>query len=109
MFGSASRYSPPAAPRRRPRVQPGSSRALGRQWLPRGLAENSITFGGHILTAADACDALTSKRAYRDPLSATTTLDDLLSQLGRLLEPRIYESLAAVVRRGSIPDLPQIT
>ena len=76
---------------------------------PRGLAENSITLGGRILTAADAFDALTSKRAYRDPLSAATTLDYLLSQSGRLLEPRIYESLAAVVRRGSIPELPQIT
>jgi putative nucleotidyltransferase with HDIG domain len=76
---------------------------------PRGLAEDSITLGGRILTAADAFDALTSKRAYRDPLSAATTLDYLRTQAGRLLEPRIYDALSAVVRRGSVAELPRMS
>ncbi len=76
---------------------------------PRGLAYEDISIGGRILTAADAFDALTSKRAYRDPMSAATTLDYLRMQVGRLLEPAAYEALAAVVRRGSVPGLPRLT
>lgn len=76
---------------------------------PRGIAGESITIGGRILTAADAFDALTSKRAYRDPLSAATTLDYLRTQVGRLLEPRIYEALGAVVRRGNVAGIPRMS
>jgi putative nucleotidyltransferase with HDIG domain len=74
---------------------------------PRGVAGEAISVGGRMLTAADAFDALTSKRAYRDPMSASTTLDYLRMQAGRLLEPRVYEALGAVIRRGGVPDLPR--
>jgi len=75
---------------------------------PRGIATEAITLGGRILTAADAFDALTSKRAYREPLSATTTLDYLRTQAGRLIEPRIYEALRIVVRSGAVPEIPRL-
>lgn len=76
---------------------------------PRGIAGEGITIGGRILTAADAFDALTSKRAYRDPMSAATTLDYLRMQVGRLLEPRVYEALGAVIRRGHVPGIPRVS
>lgn len=76
---------------------------------PRGAAGENITMGGRILTAADAFDALTSKRAYRDPMSAATTLDYLRMQVGRLLDPRAYEALSTVVRRGGIPGVPPLS
>jgi response regulator RpfG family c-di-GMP phosphodiesterase len=75
---------------------------------PNGRAGADITLGGRILTAADAFDALTSKRAYRDPMSAATTLDYLHSQVDRLLEPQVYVALAAVIRRGALPGIPTI-
>jgi putative two-component system response regulator len=75
---------------------------------PRGLMADAITLGGRILTAADAFDALTSKRAYRDPLTAATTLDYLRTQAGRLIEPRVYEALSTVVRRRDLPTLPRV-
>lgn len=75
---------------------------------PRGLVGEAITLGGRILTAADAFDALTSKRAYREPLSATTTLDYLRTQTGRLIEPRIYEALSEVVRSGVVAEVPRL-
>lgn len=75
---------------------------------PRGISGESITIGGRILTAADAFDALTSKRAYRDPMSAATTLDYLRTQAGRLIEPSIYDALGAVVRGGLVPGLPRV-
>jgi HD-GYP domain-containing protein (c-di-GMP phosphodiesterase class II) len=68
---------------------------------PRGLAGDAISFGGRILTAADAFDALTSQRAYREPMTAAQTLDYLHTQAGRLIDPRVFEALRAVVaRRG---------
>jgi putative two-component system response regulator len=67
-----------------------------------------ITIGGRVLTAADAFDALTSKRAYRDPMTAATTLDYLATQAGRLLEPRVYEALRVVVERGEVSGIPRV-
>ena len=67
---------------------------------PRGISAELITLGGRILTAADAFDALTNRRAYRGPLSTADTLDYLRTQVGGLLEPRVFDALAAVIERG---------
>lgn len=75
---------------------------------PRGIAGGNITIGGRILTAADAFDALTSKRAYRDPMTPASTLDYLRTQAGRLLDPQVYDALGAVIRRGAVPGIPHI-
>ena len=75
---------------------------------PFGRAADDISIGGRILTAADAFDALTSHRAYREPLTAVTTLDYLRTQAGRLLEPRIYDALHAVVRNGTVEGIPRV-
>ncbi len=74
---------------------------------PFGRAGTDISLGGRILTAADAFDALTSKRAYRDPMSAGTTLEYLGTQVERLLEPRVYQALAVVIARG-VEGLPRL-
>ncbi|MCA0377714.1 MAG: response regulator [Gemmatimonadetes bacterium] len=75
---------------------------------PHGRAGDDISIGGRVLTAADAFDALTSKRAYRDPMTADATLDYLRTQTGRLLQPRVYEALGAVIRRGDVPGIPRV-
>jgi putative nucleotidyltransferase with HDIG domain len=75
---------------------------------PYGRVADDITIGGRILTAADAFDALTSYRAYREPMTAATTLDYLRLQAGRLLEPRIYEALQAVVSEGTVEGIPRV-
>ncbi len=74
---------------------------------PFGRAGTDISLGGRILTAADAFDALTSKRAYRDPMSAGTTLEYLGTQVERLLEPRVYQALTVVIARG-VEGLPRL-
>lgn len=75
------------------------------QGYPQGLAGENISIGGRILTAADAFDALTSKRAYREPMSSSETLSYLRTQVGRLLQPAIYAALAAVIQGGSLNHL----
>lgn len=72
---------------------------------PRGLAGTDISWGGRILTAADAFDALTSKRAYRDPLSSNDALAYLATQRNSLVEARVYDALQHAVE-SDFPPLP---
>jgi putative nucleotidyltransferase with HDIG domain len=67
---------------------------------PNGVAGDRISLGGRILAAADAFDALTSKRAYRDPMTARETIEYLGKQTGTLLDATVYEALREVVLRG---------
>lgn len=75
---------------------------------PNGRAGEDITIGGRILTAADAFDALTSKRAYRDPMTAQTTLDYLRGQVNKLVDGRVYEALRKVIERGDVEGIPRL-
>lgn len=75
---------------------------------PFGRAATDITVGGRILTAADAFDALTSQRAYREPMPAMATLDYLRTQAGSLIEPRMYEVLRGVVESGTVTGIPRV-
>ena len=68
---------------------------------PRALKGYDISIGGRILAAADAFDALTSRRAYRDPISRADSLELLRAQVGRLLDPHVFAALERVVKRGS--------
>jgi putative two-component system response regulator len=66
---------------------------------PEGLRGEGIPLGARILGVADAFDALTSKRSYRDPLSPEDALALLAQETvaGRW-DPAIYAALAAMVR-----------
>ena len=69
---------------------------------PRGRTGEEITIGGRILAAADAFDAMTSRRAYREPMSAEESLEHLRARnVGSLLDPRVFDALATVVSRKS--------
>lgn len=67
---------------------------------PNGIAGERISLGGRILAAADAFDALTSKRAYRDPMTPRDTVDYLQQQTGTLLDRAVYNALREVVLGG---------
>ena len=66
---------------------------------PRGIKGEQISIGGRILAAADAFDAVTSKRAYREPMGQQETIDYLADYTGALLDPRVYAALVEVVGR----------
>ena len=66
---------------------------------PRGLAGEAISIGGRILAAADAFDAVTSKRAYREPMGQEETIAYLGDHAGTLLDPRVFAALKEVVGR----------
>lgn len=74
---------------------------------PRALAGEAISIGGRVLAAADSYDAITSGRAHRQALSPLETIAYLRAHAGKLLDPFVYEALAAVVRRHR--SLPFVT
>ena len=69
---------------------------------PRQLAGEQISLGGRILAAVDAFDALTSRRAYREPLTPAETLD-LLSSSVRCASRSLGDGRAAP--NGSWPHV----
>lgn len=66
---------------------------------PQGLSGTGISIGGRILAAADAFDALTSQRAYREPIATEDTVAYLGGHVGRLLDPEVYDALSAAVKK----------
>lgn len=66
---------------------------------PRGRSGIEISLGGRILAAADAFDAMTSKRAYRDSMTQEATLARLAEEVGRKLDERVFAVLERVVTR----------
>ena len=66
---------------------------------PRGVAGEAISLGGRVLSTADAYDALTSRRAYRDALSEEETIVLLQAQVHRHLDPRVFDALKRVLAR----------
>ena len=66
---------------------------------PRGLSGEEIPLGARILCAADTFDALTSKRAYREPLAPMAAIEHLRVDSGKQFDPCVYEALIRVVTR----------
>ncbi len=67
---------------------------------PRGLkGRDAISIGGRVLAAADAYDALTSRRAYRAPRMPEDTLQHLKISVNTAFDEDIYSALCSVVRR----------
>src|SRR5947209_12747564 len=58
---------------------------------PLGLVGEDIPLGARILCAADTFDALTSKRAYRDPMAPLAALEHLRVDVGKQFDPRSEE------------------
>lgn len=64
---------------------------------PRRLAGEQISVGGRILAAVDAFDALTSRRAYREPMSPHETIELLANSAGAHLDPAVVDALRRMV------------
>ena len=76
---------------------------------PGGLRGEAISIGGRILVAADAFDALTSRRAYREPMTQEDTVEYMRRLAGRLMDPAVFTALENVVaRRGSLVFIDEV-
>jgi diguanylate cyclase (GGDEF)-like protein len=62
---------------------------------PDGLRGEQIPLGARIIFVADAFDAMTSERVYRDPLSELEALAELERCAGTQFDPAIVEAFSA--------------
>jgi len=61
---------------------------------PAGLAGERIPFGARIFALADALDAMTSDRPYRNALTWEEATDEILSQDGRQFDPQVVRAFS---------------
>jgi HD-GYP domain-containing protein (c-di-GMP phosphodiesterase class II) len=69
---------------------------------PSGLSGDAVSLGGRILGAADALDALTSPRAYRDAMTVHEALAYLTSMGARGICPTVVPALRRLVKSGQV-------
>ncbi len=65
---------------------------------PDGLAGEDIPLAARIVCACDAYDAMTSDRPYRDALTPTDALNELMRLAGAQFDPNVVRILVAHVR-----------
>lgn len=76
---------------------------------PRGIAGEDISLVGRIVALADVCDALGSRRCYKEPWPEERIRDFLLDQRGRKFDPALVDLLMArwnqvMALRERLPD-----
>ena len=76
----------------------GHHERLDGSGYPHGLRGDQVPMVARIAAVADVCDALTSERPYRDPMTVEEALTLLRSEADRhLLDPDVVEALEAVL------------
>jgi len=71
---------------------------------PNRLAGDQIPLGARIIFVADAYDAMTSERAYRDPLTQQDAVAELERCSGTQFDPAVVKALAEELRTAREPD-----
>lgn len=59
---------------------------------PRGLREDEIPHGARVFAIADALDALTVKRPYREALSFEEALEEIIKTSGKIYDPGVVQA-----------------
>ncbi len=69
---------------------------------PDGLASEDIPLLARIVAVADAFDAMTSKRAYRDSLPVAKAVEEIRVNSGKQFDPMVVEAfLSAMAKRSN--------
>ncbi len=73
---------------------------------PRGLRGDEIPRGARIFAVADAFDAITSDRPYRDARSHIVAVEEIIANRGSQFDPQVVASLLRVLgyERSAAPD-----
>ena len=66
---------------------------------PDGLRREEIPIGARIVGAAEVYDALCTSRPYQDKMAPEEAVQRMADLSGTVLDPRVYDALAAVVGR----------
>jgi putative nucleotidyltransferase with HDIG domain len=63
---------------------------------PYGLSGNDIAYGARIVTVADAYDAITAHRSYKDPMSPEAARQELAANAGTQFDPKVVRALLSI-------------
>ena len=74
---------------------------------PFGLAGEDIPIEGRVIAVADAFDAMTSNRPYRDGFDAAKAVAELEAHKGTQFDPACVDAFVRAFHRGEINDLLQ--
>ena len=69
---------------------------------PRRLVGENIPITGRILTVADAFDAMTSVRSYKNALSVGEALERLRQEAGTQFDPNLVQIFCELVENGTV-------
>ncbi len=72
---------------------------------PFGLAGEQIPLGSRIILVADAFNAMTTRRSYREPMSAACAMEELRLQAGTQFDPAVVDAIAVHLERTSTPPV----
>lgn len=71
---------------------------------PLGLSGHEISLAGRITAVADAYDVITSRRSYKDPMSADVAREEIVACAGTQFDPEVVRAfLRCGVRATSLP------
>jgi putative nucleotidyltransferase with HDIG domain len=71
---------------------------------PDGLSGDKIPLLARIVSVADAFDAMTSKRAYRESMSLEESIIELLKNSGKQFDPNTLEALLGLIKSNKLED-----
>lgn len=69
---------------------------------PRGIAGENIPLMGRMLCVADAFDAITSRRSYKQAMSVERALEILQNESGKQFDPYLTQKFIELVRSGRL-------
>lgn len=72
---------------------------------PKGLRAGQICLGARIIAVADALDAMTSKRPYRQPFTMEKACEEIRRNSGTQFDPDIVEACLAALKKGKLVPL----
>jgi HD-GYP domain-containing protein (c-di-GMP phosphodiesterase class II) len=72
---------------------------------PDGMAGEEIPLPSRIIFAADAFDAMTSERPYRDPLTVEQAIAELRQCAGSQFDPMVVEMLLREIDAAPVPEV----
>ncbi|MGM0640925.1 MAG: MEDS domain-containing protein [Thermotogota bacterium] len=75
---------------------------------PEALKGSEIPLISQILAVADAWDAMSSKRSYRDSLSFDQALKEIKTNKGTQFSPKVVEAFVKIVENNRIENIQQI-
>ncbi|MGV8123355.1 MAG: HD domain-containing phosphohydrolase [Candidatus Xenobiia bacterium LiM19] len=76
---------------------------------PQGLKGNEIPLESRVLSIAEAYDAMTSARPYREALTSNDAMAEITRSSGTIFDPEIVATFQSVIESENVEDMGDLT